>query len=338
MPPELPLDWEAIRRAFDGDGPPLRLILRPDQPESALFAALEDLARAVAEAAGGGAVIERGDAAGVPARPALTLAVAERAPIHYLALPEEREAAPFTEAVVALAQLGRSSGPEPTAPWAKRLRGLTEPAELYVFAAPSCPHCPLAVAVANRIALASPQVTTSIVDVQRYDDLAKRLKVDSVPRTVVDGGLSLTGVVKADELVDLLLSRGSAEYAERSFGSLIETGRLDDATAQLRTDHGPRCLVSAWRQSSTSSRMALLLTVEDVLEEDPAALDAVVHDLLPLLAADDAALQGDTADLLGRIGHADATAAIEALLDHDNPDVAEIAEEALEQIQERSDG
>jgi HEAT repeat protein len=55
-----------------------------------------------------------------------------------------------------------------------------------------------------------------------------------------------------------------------------------------------------------------------------------------VLAADDAALRGDTADLLGQIGHADAIEALTALTKDPNPDVAEIAAESLEAIQERS--
>ena len=78
-----------------------------------------------------------------------------------------------------------------------------------------------------------------------------------------------------------------------------------------------------------------MLAVETGLEGDQAALDGLVPGLLPILGTEDPVLRGDTADLLGRIGHRAATDGLRALLDDPNPDVAEIASEALEEIETR---
>ena len=45
---------------------------------------------------------------------------------------------------------------------------------------------------------------------------------------------------------------------------------------------------------------------------------------------------GDTATLLGSIGEASVRAELTALLEDPNPDVAELAAEALEEIEERA--
>ena len=63
----------------------------------------------------------------------------------------------------------------------------------------------------------------------------------------------------------------------------------------------------------------------------------LVPGLLPNLAAEDPVLRGDTADLLGRIGHRAARNPLRTLLEDPNPDVAEIASEALEEIEARSE-
>jgi HEAT repeat protein len=78
-----------------------------------------------------------------------------------------------------------------------------------------------------------------------------------------------------------------------------------------------------------------MMAVEETLEADRSALDGLVSGLLPILPSEDAVLRGDTADLLGKIGHRAATDALHALLDDPNPDVAEIASEALEEIDDR---
>ena len=53
-----------------------------------------------------------------------------------------------------------------------------------------------------------------------------------------------------------------------------------------------------------------------------------------MLDAEDAALRGDTADLIGQTGSETARPALEKLLTDPNPDVVEIAEEALDGLQD----
>lgn len=331
------LDWDAVRRALQGAGATLQVVVHRSDAPGALDAKTDELARRLVQAGNGKVRLVEGDGTGLPARPAISLATERRAPIHYLGPPMGREGPPFVEALSRLAELASPDVglPQQIGAWSMRLAELAEPARLMLFVAPGCPHCPEAVRIANRLALASPRVSATIIDAQRFESLAERYHVQSVPRILIDEQLTLTTVVPADELVGHLLSRGTDEYAARAFRSLVESGRLADATSQLATAGGPLLLAQAWLQSTTASRMGLLLAVEQVLENDRSALDGAVEPLLPGLRAADAALQGDTADLLGRIGDDRAAEAIAKLLDHTNPDVVEIAEEALEQIRER---
>jgi len=328
------LDFGHIGAGLGEPAEPLRLILHDTDEPSDVGRALTKVAEAIAAAAPAAVTVERGGTATPPARPALTLAQGDQANIHYLCLPEGREAPPFVEALTGMAH--RPAAPDE--PWQAELAALTQPAELLVFVSPACPHCAQAVQAANRLALHNAKVTTSIVDVQRFPALAKQFSVASVPLTVVDGALSLTGVVQPAKLVEHLLARGGAAAEAQVFQAYIETGRIDAATAALVDGSSPQHLVTAWRKSTTSTRMGLMLAVEEALEENRQCLDGIVDDLIPVLQAEDTALQGDTADLLGRIGLPAAIEPIKALLSHTNEDVAEIAQEALEEIEERGEG
>jgi len=64
-------------------------------------------------------------------------------------------------------------------------------------------------------------------------------------------------------------------------------------------------------------------------------LDGAVPSLIEVLQSEDGSLRGDTADLLGQIGHQGAIPDLEELRNDPNPDVAEIAAEALEEIEAR---
>jgi len=141
--------------------------------------------------------------------------------------------------------------------------------------------------------------------------------------------------VTARQLAEQIAARGSSEHDAQAFVSLVETGRVSDAAREILAGRGAPHFLAAWQSSATSLRMGLLLAVEEALEEDPACLDGIVPELVKVLEVDDAALQGDTADLLGQIGRAEAADALRALRDHPNPDVAEIAAEAVGEIESR---
>ena len=261
-----------------------------------------------------------------PASPALTLRVGDRDAIHYLALPEGPEEAPFLEALTALAgsaDLGEL--PDQLAP-------LEESVEILVFVASGCPNCPHGVRAANALAAASPNITVSVVDGFLFGELASRYQVTSVPTTVVNRGLTLIGVKTRGELAQHILGLRGPEADKAVFTSLVESGRHIDAASHLLEGRSLETFAEMWSRSALESRIGLTIVAEEALDEDPAALNDLVLLLLPSLQAEDPSKQGDTADLLGAIGHSSAREALEALVDDANPDVAEAASDALEEI------
>jgi hypothetical protein len=324
------LDLTAVRNQLRGLAGSLSVTFHPGPGDSPFAAALAEVAETVRQASGGRLTLDRGSGADILASPALSLRGHGTGTIHYLALPEGQEAAPFVAAVLDLAR-----GSSATGDLSHQLAALGEAAELIVFMASTCPHCPQAVRAANAIAVASPLVTTVVVDVQHFPELTQRFSVQSVPLTILDRRFFITGVVEPTLLAERILTRGTESYESQLFRSLLEQGRLDDATKHLGSG-GAAHFLTAWRESTTSSRMGLLLVSERALAANPACLDDVVADLVRVLYSDDVALRGDTADLLGRVGHPGAKAELTRLLDDPNPDVAEIAADALEQLREES--
>ena len=326
------LDSEDVREKLANSKGSLNIILHPAAgEESALEEPLTEVARQLELGSGGALTVERGDGIGLVALPCLTIAHRGVGRIHYQALPHGPEGRPFVEAVLGPIR----NGPDPGESWVERLATLGRPAELLVFVGASCPHCPGAVRSANRLALASAMVTVSIADVEVHAKLAERFNVRAVPLTILDGSLAVSGVVGSAELVDKILSRDDDSHGEDLLMSLVEQGRFDETARQIRTDPGATHFLAIWKGSTTSLRIGLMMAVETALEGDQAALDGLVPGLLPILGTEDPVLRGDTADLLGRIGHRAATDALRALLDDPNPHVAEIASEALEEIEAR---
>lgn len=304
----------------------LRLHLHESAEATELGATWEKIAAAIAAAAGPGAILTRGDGAGLPATPALSVTGEGRGEIHYLALPLGHQAQPFIEALTA-------EGPrQMPAELASALRELVGRVELYLFTAAECPHCPRAVSAACELALTSERVSVFVIDAQRFGELASKFKVLSVPSTVIDGGLCITGVRPVAELAQAVLELGTPGHRQRHLLSLLESRRLPEAIELVLGPEGPDALLELWKQSGTGGRVGLLLAAEEALDRAPRSLDAIVVALAGQLLSPDAAMRGDSADLLGKIGHADARPALQALVGDPNADVAEIAADALEQL------
>jgi alkyl hydroperoxide reductase subunit AhpF len=321
------LDLKRIKNGLGELDAPLEIIFHPDQADSDLSKELLKTAELVEQAAAGSVVVKHGSGEGLPARPGLSLAYRGKSNIHYLAIPEGPEVIPFIEACLDLPKGAVGSDQA----WARNLAGLTQPAKLYVFMATTCPNCPKAVSAAIKLSQISHQIETFIIDAQRYPELAKVYKAQSVPLTVIDEGFSKIGVMPPASLAEIILGRDEEQYQSQVFTSLIETSRLEDA-ANLVIEKGAAGFVEAWNKSSTSTRMGLLLVVEDVLGRAADSFNQIIPELVAATKSEDAALRGDTADLLGQIGHADCVAILKTLLDDSNPDVAEIARDALDEI------
>jgi glutaredoxin len=214
---------------------------------------------------------------------------------------------------------------------------LDDPAEIVVYISPDCPNCPRTVAAATQLAAANEHVTAQVVDISHQPDRVAEVGIRSVPMAVINQGLTLVGAMSAAELADKIVEGGGAAGHDQVLASLVEAGRLDAAGEQLAAGSGHDGFLELWRKSSLESRMGLVLSAQSALEAAPDSLDSLVPGLVAVLDTDDAARRGDTADLLGMIGHPAARSALELLLKDPVDDVAEIASDALEGLRDTAD-
>ncbi len=233
--------------------------------------------------------------------------------------------------------LGDLANPEEVRAIQPTLEPLEKETELLLFVGPGCPVCPHQLRSTATVALASDRVILEIVDATQEPELAARYQVRAVPTTVVDDELIMVGVVPAPELARRLVERQGPDAGKMVFASLVEAGHHADAAERLADGRGTAGFLELWATSTMEGRMGLLLVAEEALLYDPDGLTDLVPELVAglegtgPLAADDSR-RGDTADLLGRIGHPDARPVLERLAEDPNGEVAEAARDALEQL------
>jgi glutaredoxin-like protein len=122
--------------------------------------------------------------------------------IRYYGLPWGFELASLVGAVLEAGTTASSLHPQSL----ERLAGLDRDLTIDVFVTPTCPHCPPAVLLAYRAALASPHIRAAAIEATEFPALADSLDVWSVPRVVVNGVPHWDGTVPERVFVDRILS------------------------------------------------------------------------------------------------------------------------------------
>jgi len=265
-----------------------------------------------------------------PGRPCLTLERGTARNIHYLAVPEGRELAPFLDA---LAWLGGAT-PLPSSGKLDPVRDLSVPVEILVLMAEACPHCPAVVRSALALAAMQPLANLAIVDAMIFSDLADRYKVKSTPTTIIDQGLTLVGHVSLDQLAEQVVRTAQGASLTEVLDSMIKSGRAEEAAEVLCRENQPAAILPIYRAKEFSVRMGALVTMEEALSLNPRALDPLVDELTSLLSDEEIGLRGDTAELLGKIGNKAAIPALRKALEDPDADVREAVEEALQLLEE----
>lgn len=93
------------------------------------------------------------------------------------------------------------------------LESLESDVELMVFVTPTCPYCPSAASMANRLALASPRITATTVEANEFAELSARFGVRGVPQTVVNQQGIFVGALPEAAFVEQVLRHAGAPGA-----------------------------------------------------------------------------------------------------------------------------
>jgi len=146
----------------------------------------------------------------VAAVPALSVArQGEESRITFQGLPSGYEFSTVLDAIERASGTGDELAPDV----AEQLARLDRDVEVMVFVTPTCPYCPGAASMANRMALASSKVRSVVVEANEYPELSERFGVQGVPRTVVNRSGAFVGALPEAAFVESVLKLAANEAA-----------------------------------------------------------------------------------------------------------------------------
>jgi glutaredoxin len=252
--------------------------------------------------------------------------------LRYLALPNGKEMTPFLQSLTS-----RSQGKVSLAPRSlSALETFITPTRFEVMMSPACPHCPTVVGLVNQLALASNYLEATIIDVTLFADYGQKYGIRAVPTVVIDGQDQLAGTISEDFLVDRLANSDPSSFHPDSFKKIIKEGDAERLAGMMVADgdlySGSLALLA---DPDWSVRMGMMVVLEEVAERSPDLVQRACPYILDLLEHEDDNQRGDIAYLLGLIGDASVMNRLEVLLNDDNPQVVEVAFEAIQRIRKR---
>ncbi|MCG6946300.1 MAG: thioredoxin family protein [Deltaproteobacteria bacterium] len=252
--------------------------------------------------------------------------------LRYMALPNDREMVPFLQSLLFRSKREISLTPRSVS----ALETFITPTRFEVLMSPACPHCPTVVGLVNQLALASTYVEATIIDITLFPDYGQKYGIKAVPTVVIDEQDKLVGTISEELLVDRLANSDPSLFHPDSFRKIVKEGDAERLAGMMVADgdlySGSLELLA---DPDWSVRMGMMVVLEGVAERSPDLVQRAYPYILDLLEHEDDNQRGDTAYLLGLIGDASVMDRLEVLLNDANPQVAEVAFEAVQRIRER---
>jgi len=133
--------------------------------------------------------------------PAIIISDGTQSRIRFYGTPSGYE---FTSLLTTIVDMGSEEVPLEEATREYLSRRLDKDVHIRVFVTPTCPHCPRAAVLSNRLAMGSDRIRSEVIEANEFSDLSARFGVQGVPRTVINDYLFLEGSTSESHLVGAL--------------------------------------------------------------------------------------------------------------------------------------
>lgn len=142
--------------------------------------------------------------------------------IKFYGIPSGYEFITLLEAIMAL-----SKGLNPLKPLTRKaLRMLDKDVRIQVFVTPTCTFCPQIARLVHAMAMETEHIKADVIEVQEFPHLAQAFRVQSVPKTVINGLTEIVGAVPEETFIQRLLTAIGRE-------DLLEIARVPGDTGPV---------------------------------------------------------------------------------------------------------
>lgn len=254
--------------------------------------------------------------------------------LSYSAVPSGTELEPFLAAV----SLFHEQGNAPYEMFREKLERVSHPADVNIFIAPGCPHCPAVVRSLTPVAAVSGDVSISVIDAFLFNDIAEDNGIQSVPSVLLDRTFRWTGAVSVQEIVNVIADRDPASLGPESIKSMLQEGDAEKlADMMIRREDVFPALYDVLTDEKWTVRLGAMVVVETLVEKNRAVASKIIAPLRKRFSSMDDQARGDVIYLFGEAGDTDTLEILHDIMEGAySEEVREAAEEAVRSINERT--
>jgi hypothetical protein len=250
--------------------------------------------------------------------------------VMYQAIPEGKEMEPFLEALAFTVK--------PPARLSERMSKMVNqihvPADLRLFIAPQCPHCPILVRSLLPILFFGASLKLTIIDGSLYTEMARMYDIRSVPTLILDDDFQWNGMVNMEELLTTISRRDMGNLSQTTLTNLLKDGKASMiAEMMVRHQKLPSAFLKLVAHEKWPLRLGAMVAFEEIIRISPAMAVRSIPLLLGVFPGADDQAKGDILYLLGLIGSPESEPFLESIKHGGyNDEIMESATEALENI------
>jgi thioredoxin-like negative regulator of GroEL len=248
--------------------------------------------------------------------------------IFYHALPTGMELESFLRTIVRIAN-EQSDLDRETAEQVRQIEGQVE---VIVFVIPICLHCAGVVEKINQFAIENSGIKAHVIDISHFPDLENEYGIMSAPTVIINKKVKLVNPSERELFEWINRKEDEAEY----FAKLLKDGRIDELENIIEKNlEKLEILVELLKKPEIAVRLGVMILLVKIFHKNPEKMRNVKPKLGKLLEHEDTNIVQDAIMTLGKIGDKSDIEQLEKLLNSNNKDVKEAAEEALEEIRSR---
>jgi len=209
---------------------------------------------------------------------------------------------------------------------------MSQPSKVLLFIATGCQHCPSVLLSLSELIKEGTIAELEVVNLQQSPERAAELRVRSVPWVKI-GPFELVGLRTKSELKQWIDRVNEPQAMADYYGELMTTGEMDKVIELVKSSpHTFAALITLMANPETtlSVRIGVGAILEDFAGSD--ILRQNIELLAEFTQAEDPRVRNDACFYLGLSHDKTAEPYIRPLLDSEDAETREIAEEALEEI------
>ena len=211
---------------------------------------------------------------------------------------------------------------------------MSQPPKALLFIATGCQHCPSVLQALSDLVKSGDISQLEVTNIQHAPDIASEYNVRSVPWVKI-GPFELVGLRSKTELQTWIKRIDDADAMSDYFSELMLSGEIDKVHQILEKSpatFSALILLIADEKTTLSVRIGVGAVIEDFSGTEQ--LKQYIPDLAKLTQHKETRIRNDACFYLGLSQDEEARQYIDPLLNDENAEVREIAEDALQELSE----